>query len=113
MYQKMILSVLIYCSHAWCVTTGILKVFANFQRKVLRWVIRYEDYNDTLSKLNLYPICHQIARANLILLRKTWHGAMESEIKLYFNRTTLSSRGSFKTFYEQPLNKKFKSQLFS
>ena len=26
-------------------------------------VIRSEDYNETLSNLNLYPICYQIARA--------------------------------------------------
>ena len=68
LYQTMILAVLLYCSQAWCVTTGILKVLENFQRKVLRWVIRSEDYNETLSKLNLYPICYQIARADLILL---------------------------------------------
>ena len=79
-----------------------------FQRKVLRWVIRSEDY-ETLSKLNFYPICYQIARADLILLWKTWHGTMESNIKLHVNTTTLSSRGSVKTFFEQPLNQKFKT----
>ena len=109
LYQTMISSVLLYCSPAWCVTTGILKVFEKFQRKVLRWVIRSEDYNETLSKLNLYPICYQIARAHLILLWKTWHELMESDIKLHVNRTTLSSRGSVKTFFEKPLNKKFKT----
>ena len=61
LYQTMILSVLNYCSQAWCVTTGILKVFGKFQRKVLRWVISSEDYKETLSKLKLYPICYQIA----------------------------------------------------
>ena len=109
LYQTMILSVLLYCSQAWCITTGILKVLEKFQRKVLRWVIRSEDYNETLSKLNLYPICYQIARADLILLWKTWHGTMESDLKLHVNSTTLSSRGSVKTFFEQPLNKKFKT----
>ena len=61
LYQTMILSVSLSCSQAWCVTTGILKVLEKFQRKVLRWVIRSEDYNETLKKLNLYPICYQIA----------------------------------------------------
>ena len=96
-YQTIILSVLLYCSQAWCVTTGILKVLEKFQRKVLRWVIRSEDY-ETLSKLNLYPICYQIARAFLILLWKTWRGTMESDIKLYVNRTTLSSQERSKPF---------------
>ena len=109
LYQTMILSVLLYCSRTWCVTTGILKVLEKFQRKVLRWVIMSEDYNETLSKLNLYPICCQIARADFILLWKTWHGTMESDIKLHVNRTTLSSRGSVKKLFEQPLNKKFKT----
>ena len=76
---------------------------------MLRWVIRSEDYNETLSKLNLYPICYQIARAELILLWKTWHGTMESDLKLHVNSMTLSSRGSVKTFFEQPLNKKIKT----
>ena len=105
----MILSVLIYCSQAWCVTTGILIVLEKFQRKVLRWVIRSEDYNETLTKLNLYPICYQIARADPNLMWKTRHRTMESDIKLQVNRTTLSSRGSVETFFEQPLNKKFKT----
>ena len=109
LYQTMILAVLLYCSQAWCVTAGILKVLENFQRKVLRWVIRSEDYNETLSKLNLYPICYQIARADLILLWKTWHETMESDLKLHVNSTTLSSRGSVKTFFEQPLNKKIQT----
>ena len=109
LYQTMILPVLLYCSQAWCVTTGILKVLENFQRKVLRWDIRSADYNETLSKLNLYPICNQIARADPILLWKTWYGTMESDIKLHVKRTTLSSRESVKTFFEQPLNKKFKT----
>ena len=109
LYQTMILFVLLYCSQVWCVTTGILKVLEKFQRKVLRCVIRSEDYNETLSKLNLYPICYQIARADLILLWKTWHGTMESDLKLHLNSTTLSSRGSVKTFFEQPLNKKFET----
>ena len=78
LYQTMILSVLFYCSQTWCVTTGIFKVLEKFQSKVLRWVIRSEDYNETVSKLNLYPICYRIARADLIVLWKTWHGTMES-----------------------------------
>ena len=62
----MIFSVLLYCSQAWCVTIGILKVLEKFQRKVLRWVIRSEDYNETLQKLNLYPSCYQIARNSTV-----------------------------------------------
>ena len=109
LYQTMILSILLYCSQSWCVTTGILKVLEKFQRKVLRWVTRSEDYNEKLSKLNLYPICYQIARTDLIFLWNTWHGTLESEIKLHVNRTTLSSRGSAKNFFEQPLDKQFKT----
>ena len=60
LYQTMILSALLYCVQAWCVATGILKVLEKFQGKVLRWVIRSEDYNETPTKLNLYPICYQI-----------------------------------------------------
>ena len=97
-YQTIILSLLLYRSQAWCVTTGILKVLEKFQLKVLRWVIRSEDYNETLSKLNLCPIWYQIARVDLILIWKTWLGTMESDIKLHVNRTALSSRGSVKTF---------------
>ena len=108
----MILSVLLYCSHAWCVTTCIFKVLEKFQRKVSRWVITSEDYDETLSKLNLYPICYQIEQVDLILIRKTWHRTMEIDIKLHVNRTTLSSRGSVKTFFEQPLNKKFKTDKY-
>ena len=61
------------------------------------------------AKNCLFCYLRPILLPDLILLWKTWHGTMETDLKLHVNSTTLSSRRSVKTFFEQPLNNKFKT----
>ena len=103
LYETLVLSILLFASACWVPFCFSLQCLENFQKKVLRWICYRLDYECTLERLDLLPICYQLVRADVILLwkkvnkRVDFHYAMLLEQKC--NPTRLSRLDLFEISY--------------
>ena len=109
LYQSLILSILTYCSPAWHPSRTDFKRLENFQRKVLRWIVPGDSYNQCLQRLHILPLCYQLARADLIFLWKVWNKQVDVEFTITKESKPMHTR-SHNSCFCLPKTKKFKSQ---
>ena len=37
-----------------------------FSEKVLKWIVSGDEYNEALCRLNIMPLCYQLAKADIV-----------------------------------------------
>ena len=108
LYQSLILPILLYCSPVWHPSISDLKNMERFQKKVLKWIVSGVDYNEGLCRLNILPLCYQLAKVDMIHLWKVWHKTVEVEFTLMNDSKPQNTRCSNSCF-QIPKTRKFKS----
>ena len=103
LYKTLVLSILLYASPCWAHCCFSLQCLENFQKKGLRWICPGLDYDCTLERLDLLPICYQLVRAEVIVpwtivnKRVDFHFAMP--LKQKCNQTRNSPLDLFEISY--------------
>ena len=82
LYKTLILANLLYCSPVWHPSITDLKNMERFQKKVLMWINSGDEYNEALCRLNILPLCYQLAKADMVYLWKYWHQTVEVRFTL-------------------------------
>ena len=110
LYKTLVLSILLYASPCWAPCCFSLQCLESFQKKVLRWVCPGLDYECTLERLNLLPICYQLVQADIILLWKIVNQHVDFHIAIPFKQKTKRTRNSGLNLFEITDSSKWKSK---
>ena len=108
LYKTLVLSILLYASPCWAPCFS-LQCLENIQKKVLRWICPGLDYECTLERLDLLPICYQLVRADVILLWKIENKRVDFHITMPLKQKCNPTRNSRLDLFEISYSSKWKS----
>ena len=109
LYKTLVLSILLYASPCWAPCCFSLQCLENIQKKVLRWICPGLDYECTLERLDLLPICYQLVRADVILLWKIENKRVDFHITMPLKQKCNPTRNSRLDLFEISYSSKWKS----
>ena len=109
LYKTLVLSILLYASPCWAPCCFSLQCLENFKKKMLRWICSGLDYECTLEKLDLLPICYQLVRADVILLWKIVNKRVDFHNTMPLKQKCNPTRNSRLDLFEISYSSKWKS----
>ena len=98
LYETLVLSILLFSSPCWAPCCLSVQFLENFQKKVLQWICAGLDFERTLGRLDLLPICYQLVRADVILLWKKVNKRVDFHIAMPLKQKCNPTRNSLDLF---------------